>query len=63
MPRILLTLALLGCSSHVPAPVAARYAWVDNASEATIVGGDGLPLPPLRTDDWPLESAGRRYGR
>jgi sialate O-acetylesterase len=50
-------------SPAVPAPVAARYAWVNNPSEANIVGGDGLPLPPLRTDDWPLESAGRRYGR
>ena len=24
---------------------------------------DGLPLPPLRTDDWPLESQGKRYGQ
>ena len=48
-------------SPAVPVPVAARYAWVNNPSEANIVGGDGLPLPPLRTDDWPLESAGRRY--
>lgn len=48
-------------NSAVPAPVAARYAWVDNPSEANVVGGDGLPLPPLRTDDWPLETAGRRY--
>ncbi|HEX5686129.1 MAG TPA: sialate O-acetylesterase [Ideonella sp.] len=50
-------------SPSVPAPVAARYAWVNNPSEANVIGGDGLPLPPLRTDDWPLESAGRRYGR
>ncbi|MCE4554299.1 sialate O-acetylesterase [Roseateles cellulosilyticus] len=50
-------------SPAVPAPVAARYAWVNNASEANVVGGEGLPLPPLRTDDWPLQSAGRRYGR
>ncbi|WP_457321772.1 sialate O-acetylesterase [Roseateles sp. P5_E11] len=49
-------------SAAVPVPVAARYAWVNNASEANVVGGDGLPLPPLRTDGWPLESAGRRYG-
>ena len=49
-------------SAAVTTPVAARYAWVNNASEANVVGGDGLPLPPLRTDDWPLESAGRRYG-
>lgn len=50
-------------SAAMPSPVAARYAWVNNASEANVVGGDGLPLPPLRTDDWPLESAARRYGR
>ena len=36
---------------------------IGDASEANVVGGDGLPLPPLRTDDWPLESTGRRYGR
>jgi sialate O-acetylesterase len=50
-------------SPAVPQPVAARYAWVNNPSEANVVGGDGLPLPPLRTDRWPLESAGRTYGR
>jgi sialate O-acetylesterase len=50
-------------SPAVPAPVAARYAWVNNASESNVVSGDGLPLTPLRTDDWPLESAGRHYGR
>jgi len=48
-------------SQAVTAPVAARYAWVDNPSESNVIGGDGLPLAPLRTDDWPLESAGRRY--
>jgi sialate O-acetylesterase len=48
-------------SPDVRMPVAARYAWVDNPSEANVVGSDGLPLTPLRTDDWPLESAGRRY--
>ncbi|WP_158218430.1 sialate O-acetylesterase [Roseateles puraquae] len=49
-------------SAAVAQPVAARYAWVNNTSEANVVGGDGLPLPPLRTDRWPLESAGRKYG-
>jgi sialate O-acetylesterase len=48
-------------SRAVPQPLAARYAWVNNPSEANVVGGDGLPLPPLRTDRWPLESAGRVY--
>jgi sialate O-acetylesterase len=50
-------------SDAVPAPLAARYAWVDNPSEANIVGGDGLPLTPLRTDDWRLDTAGARYGQ
>jgi sialate O-acetylesterase len=47
----------------VAAPVAARHAGVNNASQANVVGGDGLPLPPLRTDNGPLESAGRRRSR
>jgi sialate O-acetylesterase len=45
----------------VPAPVAARYAWVDNPSESNLVGGDGLPAAPLRSDHWPLASQGKRY--
>lgn len=49
-------------SPGVAQPVAARHAWVNNPSEANVIGGDGLPLPPLRTDTWPLESAGRKYG-
>jgi sialate O-acetylesterase len=48
-------------SPAVPAPVAARYAWVDNPSESNLVGGDGLPAAPLRSDDWPLASQGKRY--
>jgi sialate O-acetylesterase len=48
-------------SPAVPAPVAARYAWVDYPSESNLVGGDGLPAAPLRSDDWPLASQGRRY--
>jgi sialate O-acetylesterase len=48
-------------SAAVAAPVAARYAWVDNPSESNLVGGDGLPAAPLRTDRWPLDTQGRRY--
>jgi len=48
-------------SPAVAAPVAARYAWVDNASEANLVGGDGLPAAPARSDDWALETLGKRY--
>jgi len=48
-------------SPAVAAPVAARYAWADNPSESNLVGGDGLPAAPARSDDWPLETAGKRY--
>ncbi|MFN3304783.1 MAG: sialate O-acetylesterase [Roseateles sp.] len=48
-------------STEVAIPQAARYAWVDNPMESNLVGGDGLPAAPLRTDDWPLDTAGRRY--
>jgi sialate O-acetylesterase len=48
-------------SPDVPAPVAVRYAWVDNPSESNLVGGDGLPAAPFRSDDWALASQGRRY--
>ncbi|MDR7267926.1 sialate O-acetylesterase [Pelomonas saccharophila] len=53
--------AVVLSSPAVSAPVAARYAWVDNASEANLVGGDGLPAAPARSDDWALETAGKRY--
>jgi sialate O-acetylesterase len=45
----------------VAAPVAARYAWMDNPSESNLVGGDGLPAAPARSDDWALETAGKKY--
>lgn len=48
-------------SPLVPQPVAARYAWMDNPSQSNLVGGDGLPAAPARSDTWALESAGRRY--
>ena len=48
-------------SPQVAAPVAARYGWVDNPSESNLVGGDGLPSSPTRSDDWPLPSKDRKY--
>lgn len=53
--------AVVLSSAEVKAPQAARYAWVDNPSESNLVGADGLPAAPLRSDEWPLETAGRRY--
>lgn len=48
-------------SPQVKAPLAARYGWVDNPSESNLVGGDGLPASPTRSDDWPLPSLGKKY--
>ncbi|KQW46225.1 MULTISPECIES: sialate O-acetylesterase [unclassified Roseateles] len=53
--------AVVLSSPAVKAPQAARYAWVDNPSESNLVGNDGLPAAPLRSDDWPMETAGKRY--
>ena len=47
--------------AEVPAPVAVRYAWLDNPSESNLVDTAGLPATPFRTDDWPLSTAGVRY--
>lgn len=53
--------AVVLSSPAVKSPQAARYAWVDNPSESNLTGADGLPAAPLRSDDWPLDSAGKRY--
>jgi len=53
--------AIVLSSPAVAAPLAARYAWADNPSESNLVGGDGLPAAPARSDDWPLETLGKRY--
>jgi sialate O-acetylesterase len=53
--------AVVLSSREVTTPKAARYAWVDNPMESNLVGGDGLPAGPLRSDDWPLDSQGRKY--
>ena len=41
-------------SEAVPAPVAVRYAWQNTPASANLVGADGLPASPFRTDDWEL---------
>ncbi len=43
----------------VSEPVAARYAWSDDA-EPNLAGACGLPVGPFRTDEWPRSTAGRR---
>jgi len=46
---------ILVWSDRVPDPVAVRYAWADNPV-ATLFDGEGLPVAPFRTDDYPVAS-------
>lgn len=36
----------------VVAPLAVRYGWRDDASDADLMNGSGLPASPFRSDDW-----------
>ena len=45
-------------SDAVAAPVAARFAWDDDA-EPNLAGACGLPVGPFRTDRWPRVTSGR----
>ena len=45
----------------MPDPKAVRYGWVDNPQESNLFNRDGLPASPFRTDDWPLQTAGKKY--
>lgn len=47
----------------VARPVAVRYGWVDNPSQANLVNAAGLPASPFRTDGWPLVTEGVLFGR
>ncbi len=39
-------------SSEVPAPVAARYAFLQDPAGANLYNNEGLPASPFRTDSW-----------
>lgn len=39
-------------SERVQNPVAVRYAWSDNPSQANLYNIEGLPAIPFRTDEW-----------
>ncbi len=47
-------------SREVPAPVAARYAFINDPVEANLTDATGLPAAPFRTDDWPVSSSNRK---
>lgn len=46
-------------SDDVAAPVAVRYGWADSP-DATLVGGNGLPASPFRSDEWPGKTTDAR---
>lgn len=39
-------------SDAVRAPVAARYAWLNDTRPANLANAEGLPASPFRSDDW-----------
>jgi len=43
---------ILVWSDQVPTPVAVRYAWADNPTDANLTNCEGLPASPFRTDDF-----------
>lgn len=48
-------------SPKVPVPVAVRYAWSSNPSDANLYNVEGLPASPFRSDDWKLNTEGFNY--
>jgi sialate O-acetylesterase len=47
--------------NQVANPVALRYAWSNNPSDANLYNKEGLPAAPFRTDDWKLVTQGSNY--
>ena len=48
-------------SDEVDEPVAVRYSWTDDTSEANLFNAEGLPASPFRTDNWKLITDGIKY--
>ena len=47
-------------TDYVQAPVAARYGFAGDTADANFSNVEGLPCGTFRTDDWPVETTGRR---
>lgn len=43
---------LVAWHPEIPRPRALRYAWADNPVEANLIGREGLPAAPFRSDPW-----------
>jgi sialate O-acetylesterase len=45
----------------VSQPIALRYAWADDPKEANLRSALDFPLPPFRTDQWPMRTQGKKF--
>ena len=52
------TIVLL--TEYVPYPMAARYCFADGACDGNLCNAEGLPCGTFRTDDWPVQTTGKR---
>jgi sialate O-acetylesterase len=48
-------------ATEVTKPVAVRYAWADDAGQASLFNKDGFPAAPFRTDNWKPVTEGKKY--
>ncbi len=48
-------------NTNVSNPIAARYAWADDAGEANLYNQDGFPMVPFRTDNWKAITQNVKY--
>jgi sialate O-acetylesterase len=48
-------------SEKVVQPIAVRYAWSNNPSDANLYNLEGLPAAPYRSDDWDRVSKDEKY--
>jgi sialate O-acetylesterase len=47
-------------TEYVPSPLAARYCFADGACDGNLCNAEGLPCGTFRTDDWPVQTTGKR---
>lgn len=48
-------------ADQVPAPVAVRYGWADDAGECNLFNKEGFPAAPFRSDNWKMVTSGKHY--
>ena len=48
-------------ADEVANPVAVRYAWADDDSNANLFNKEGFPAAPFRTDNWKAKTEGVKY--